>query len=91
MSGIIGGVLSIKMFPSITTSTSNDQLPNIDNTLQSTVTIRARTTVGDNQTAERIGVGLYIKDGKDGGYIITNDHIVKDATSIIVKTSNQPN
>lgn len=78
ISGLIGGLIGSRL---ISPAASGQPTPNLSPIAQACLTIRARQSVGANQTAERIGVGVAVGDNK----IITNAHIVEGAEEISIK------
>jgi len=82
ISGIIGGLVGARL---TSPAASVQPTPNLAPITQAAVTIRARQSIGANQTAERLGVGLVVGDGNR---MITNAHMVEGAKEITVKTAD---
>lgn len=81
--GLIGGLISgwlvsNSLFP------TGDPI-NIESISRSTLTVRVRVPLNENQVSERVGVGIVVKGG---GFIITNAHLIKGASGIFVKVSD---
>jgi len=84
ISSLVGGLLSGWFIQH--GKSSSDSSPNFEKIARATVTVRSRVTVNNNQSREIIGVGVVIK--RDG-YIITNEHLVKNAGDIFVRVAGK--
>jgi serine protease Do len=80
--GLLGGLLSSAITGR---DSSQESITGLNEVARATVTIRARTSVGEGQTNEHIGIGVVVHDG---GYIVTNDHIVDGSQQIFVKVNS---
>jgi serine protease Do len=81
VAGLLGGLLSSVL---IERNSSQTSIPSLSSVVNATVTIRARTSIAEGQTSERIGVGVFVHDR---GYIVTNSHIINGAQQILVRTA----